>query len=110
MSASILNIGLSALQSYQGAMAITANNIANANTNGFTPAVAQFQETAPGVGVQLSAANSTPLNSTDSNQPSSTDLTSEMVKLMTYKVGFKAAARVVETADTMIGTVLNTRG
>src|SRR5262245_25004902 len=71
MAIGALGIGLAALQSYQLALNVTANNIANANTNGFVPARADFHAAAGGAGVfatisqQGAAASST--------QPSETD-------------------------------------
>lgn len=111
MSASVFNIGVSALQSYQGAIAITANNIANASTKGFQPAAAQFEQSSPaGNGVQLgNSSSATAPTPADASSASATDLAGEMVKLLEYKAGFKAAARVVETSDGMLGTLLDLR-
>ena len=55
MSISALTSGTSGLTANQRALDVAANNIANANTPGFQPQQAAFQESSPaGTGVTLS--------------------------------------------------------
>jgi len=55
MSISALTTGTSGLTANQRALDVAANNIANANTPGFQPQQAAFQESSPaGTGVTLS--------------------------------------------------------
>jgi flagellar basal-body rod protein FlgC len=111
MSASALGIGLSALQSYQQAVNITANNVANAQTDGFVPQQVQFLQSVPaGYGVSV-AGTSSGATTPDASPtvPSGTDLTSEMVNLLTYRNGFKAAAKVIQTTDQMLGSLLDVK-
>ena len=55
MSISALTSGTSGLTANQRALDVAANNVANANTPGFQPQQAAFQESSPaGTGVTLS--------------------------------------------------------
>lgn len=114
MAVGALGIGLSALQSYQVALNVTANNIANGNTNGYVPMRADFHATSPGgvyatISTDASAASAAS-NGSGNESPSGTDLTSEAVNLLDYKNGYLANAKVIKTQDDLIGTLLNTMG
>jgi flagellar hook-associated protein FlgK len=109
MAAGALSIGLSALEGYQLAMDTTANNIANAATDGFVPSRAVFTATASsgnGVFVTVSPEG----RALAANAPSQTDLPSEMINLLTYKMGYLAAAKTVKVQDQLLGSLLNTHG
>ncbi len=55
MSISAIGSGLSGMQSFQRALDVSANNVANLDTNGFKPQQAEFQaNTGGGVNVQVS--------------------------------------------------------
>ena len=108
MTISALNAGLSGLSSYQFAVDVTANNIANANTEGFTPSQVAFTEVQPGGGV--SASTSAPTAPVSADAPSATDLATELVNLQMYKIGYEANAKVVQTSDSLLGSLLDTRG
>jgi flagellar basal-body rod protein FlgC len=111
MTIGALDIGLSGLQSCQGAVDITANNIANANTPGFKAQQAQFQEKTPsGSGVQLGNLPGSDPASGSGTGPSDTDLAYELVNLLTYKLGFEANAKVVKTSGEMLGTLFDQTG
>jgi len=108
MAINALGTGLSGLQSFQRAVDVTANNIANANTDGFRPQTALFRESTPaGTGVTLSTARAP--GSADPTAPSGTDLTNEVVNLTVYRTGFQASAKVIKTADDLLGSLLDTR-
>jgi flagellar basal-body rod protein FlgC len=106
------------MQAYRLALNVTANNVANAGTDGFQPQRAVFQEDAAGAGVQVTAttpaSDSSPAtpseNTIDNPVPSGTDLTAEMVNLLMYRMDFQASAKVVKTSDALLGTLIDTRG
>jgi len=107
---SALGTGLSGLQSFQRAVDITANNVANSNTAGFRPQTAQFRESTPaGSGVTVSSSSAGAGSRSDPGAPSGTDLTNELVNLVVYKAGFQASAKVVKTADSLLGSLLDTK-
>ncbi len=120
MSVSALSAGLSGLNGYQSALNISANNLANAQSTGFQPAQAVFQETSPsgsgvnvvsrgapagGVGASAGAASATP---DQRGAPSGTDISTELVNQLVYQIGFQASAKVIKTADQNLGTLINT--
>ncbi len=110
MSTSAIGTGLSGLNTYLQAISVTANNVANANTSGFQPQQALFQENSPaGSGVHLSDAVSAN-SSTLTSAPSGTDVAAEMVNLLMYKIGFQASAKVVTTSDQQLGRLIDTKG
>ena len=114
MTVGALGIGLSALQSYQVAFNVTANNIANGNTNGYVPMRADFHATSPGgvyATISSDGDSATVVDgSSGSNAPSGTDLTQEAVNLLDYKNGYLANAKVVKTQSDLLGTLLDTTG
>lgn len=107
MSISAINTGASALQAMQGAVNVTANNLANLATRGYTPQRATLQAQSGG-GVSLSTSSAAA--STDADAPSGTDFVGESVNLLVYKNAFQASAKVLRTADEMLGTLLDRRG
>jgi flagellar basal-body rod protein FlgC len=108
MAIDALGVGLSGVQAYQFALNVSANNIANANTNGFKPATTDFHETAGGAGV-FATISPTASALAAGDAPSQTDLTSEMVNLLQYKIGYEANAKVVQTQSDLLGTLFDTR-
>lgn len=112
MSGSALNIGLTSLRAYQRALDSSSHNIANANTTGFQPEQAQFQEQpAGGVFVNISqngSAASGSVTPTDLvTQASGTDLSTELVNSIQYKYGFEFSAQIVRAADEVLGTLID---
>ena len=112
MSGSALNIGLTSLRAYQRALDSSSHNIANANTSGFQPEQAQFQEsTAGGVVVNISQNGSVASASTTpadlAAQASGTDLSTELVNSIQYKSGFEFSAQIVKAADNVLGTLID---
>jgi len=107
MSLSALSSGLSALQSNQQALGVEAHNVANLNTQGFSPQQANFQEASPaGSGVTLSVEGRAAA-AADSSALSGTDLAASTTNSLVYKAGFNLAAEVVQAADERIGTLLD---
>ena len=112
MSGSALNIGITSLRAYQRALDISSHNIANANTAGFQPKQAQFQEAiAGGVVVNISQNGSLASGSTIpaelSTDASGTDLATELVNAIQYKAGFQFSAQIVKAADEVLGTLID---
>ncbi|MFZ6673972.1 flagellar basal body rod C-terminal domain-containing protein [Undibacterium sp. Xuan67W] len=105
MSISALNAGLSGLQSYQRALDNSANSVANASTNGFQAQQVSFQEQKNG-GVTTTISNGVETDGS-STTPSGTDLTKEIIQSLEFKVGFDINAKVVKTADDILGTIIN---
>ncbi|MFZ6861405.1 flagellar basal body rod C-terminal domain-containing protein [Undibacterium sp. Ji67W] len=110
MSISSLSSGLSGLVANSTALDSSANNIANASTNGYTPEVVSFQQGVTGgvsVNISKAGAAASANSNVDANAPSGTDLTTETVNSIQYKAGFDLNAQVVKTADQVLGTLLN---
>jgi len=106
MSISTLGSGLSGMQSFQRALDVSANNVANADTNGFQPQQADFQQNTGGVSVNVPPPLASP-NPALANAPSATDLTLEMVNQLQYQTGFELSADVIKTANQMMGTLVD---
>ena len=90
-----LSIAGSALTAQTIGLAVTADNVANVETPGFTAKQAQFVAMDPGVALGAIV---------DSGQ--GVDLTREMVNLILAKTAYQAAASVFRTADQMTKTLL----
>jgi flagellar basal-body rod protein FlgC len=86
----INDIAGSALQAFSVGQQVTANNVANMNTDGFTASKATFQEVAGG-GV----------NAAVSKTEDTVDLSREAENLRSNATGFKANLKVLKTADEM---------
>jgi len=93
----ITGIGLSALNAYEKKLSVTANNIANLNTEKFRPSEATIQDNA-GQGVYVTISQS--------NAPE-VDLVKEMVNLMTAKLGVEISIKSIKTADEITKGVLD---
>ncbi|SIR48844.1 flagellar basal-body rod protein FlgC [Janthinobacterium sp. TND4EL3] len=118
MSISALTTGTSGLVANQRALDVAANNIANANTPGFQPQQAQFQEASPaGTGVTLSVegrklavsgADATAAKAAQS-RPNGVGLASELTDNLVYKAGFNLSANVVKAADQALGSLIDVK-
>ena len=98
MSISALNAGLSGLQTFRRALDSSAHNVANSLTAGYKPQQVAFQEGATG------GVGSASLSTTD---PSGTDYATETVQSIQYKTGFDFSAKVVKTADEILGVLID---
>lgn len=110
MSISALNIGITGLRAHQRALDVASHNIANASTAGFQPQQAVFQEgVAGGVVVTISqpGGQAATTSSHRSSEASGTDLSSEMVHAIQYKVGFDLSAQIVKTTAEILGTLVD---
>ena len=121
MSISALTTGTSGLTANQRALDVAANNVANANTPGFQPQRASFQEGSPfGTGVtlsaegrRLSAGEGAPPSTAGANaateRPNGVGLASELTDTLVYKAGFNLSANVVKAADQALGSLIDVR-
>lgn len=115
MTVSALSAGASGLNANQQALGVAAHNVANANTQGYQPQQAQFQEASPaGSGVTLSAqgrglaaAEGGAGSSAGSSAASGTDLATEITNSLVYKASFDLNAKVIQEADKRIGTLID---
>lgn len=108
-----------ALNAFATAQQVTANNVANVSTEGFTPSRVTFEERPDFGGTaiedirQTSAGGGTgkPAVIRDMEQaesrPSSTNIITETMNLITNQRAFEANAAVIRTEDEMKGAILN---
>jgi len=113
----VLNAALSALDAYGKKLDVTANNIANLNTDGFKKSRAIFEEAdSSGVIVSISKVNSpgAPIPSEEGTgkirESSNVDLGEEIVNLKTTKHGYQANLKVVKAEDEMLGSLFDIFG
>ena len=90
-----ISIAGSALAAQSISLAVTADNVANATTPGYTEKRAQFAAMNPGVSVGAIV---------DTGQ--GVDLSNQIVNLILAKTAYQAAASVFRTADQMTKTLL----
>jgi len=90
-----LHIAGSALAAQTISLAVTADNVANATTPGYTEKQAQFVPMNPGVAVGAIV---------DTGQ--GVDLANQMVNLISAKAAYQAAIDVFRTADRMTHPLL----
>jgi len=95
-------------------MAVTANNIANMNTDGFHASSARYATGPGGQGVQLAeiredASPGAPVwhPSSFAVEASNTDLNREMVNMIVNERLYQANAAAISTYEGMLGTVLD---
>jgi flagellar basal-body rod protein FlgC len=93
---SATSISGSALQAYGTSLQVTANNMANLNTDNFKASRATFQENKAG-GVNVSVAGT----------QDSVDISREATNLLSDRNSFKANLNVIKTADDMTKDLLS---
>ena len=106
-----MEISASALNAFQTRQQVTANNIANANTPGFTPDRVDMRENQDG-GVQATARQTTQPPAPAAAQPrepapSTTDLSREMVDMMATEKAYDANATMLASQAAMQGKLIN---
>ena len=100
---------LSALSALGTAQAVSANNVANVNTDGFKASSVNLESGPDGQGVRVGAIN----ESTNAGpvigdvEHSNTDLGTEMVDMMTTSRAFSANVAAVRVSEEMTGHLLN---
>jgi flagellar hook protein FlgE len=113
-----VNGTLSALQAYKKSMGVTANNIANVNTEGFKKSRAIMNEGVNG-GVEVAVNKvDTPghrYQEIDGDQmvdreTSNVNLEEEIPDLMVTQRAYEANLKALQTRDKMLGTTLDIMG
>jgi flagellar hook protein FlgE len=105
MSLAVLSSGVTGLNASQRALGNSAQNLVNANTQGFQPTQAQFQENSPaGTGVSISL-QARQLQTVDA--PSATNQATEITNSLVYKAQFDLSAKVVQSYDQQLGTLID---
>lgn len=91
-------VSISALGAYGAKLAVTANNIANMDSEGFKPSNVTLKENKTG-GVTASI--------TKNENAYEVDFSKEAVDLVTTSTGFKANLKVLQTYDEMTESLLD---
>lgn len=109
----ISGIALSGLRALDKKMEVTANNIANANTNGFKKDVVEFQETYP-AGVKATVSKSTEPGAMVEDpctgeyvESSNVSMEQEMVNLVTTPLQYKIDTEVIKTEKEMVESLID---
>jgi flagellar hook protein FlgE len=87
-----MNINSNSMIVHQTLMNVTANNIANVNSENFSSKDAKIE-------------NNLEVNIRNTNKP--TDLAKEMTNMIETENGFNVQAPVIKTKDDMLGTILD---
>ena len=113
---------LSALRAFSVKSQVTANNVANVNTDEFEKSRVDMVEGRPeGVDVTISKPGSpekgnfdrsetkenTPGESMGEKEPSNVDIAEEMVNMMTTENFYSANTKMVQSKDDMLGTLID---
>lgn len=112
---SAINSALSGLAAYAKQVEVSANNVANVNTDGFKGSQTQFVSMDIGgvlpVVQKDNSSGPTVLNNTGYSpaqvQLSNVDLGEEAVNQILAQRGYEANLNTLRTADEMLGTILN---
>ena len=115
MSLSTLNNALSGLQAATAKMHVSANNVANARTDGYQTQRVELADRPSGVEARTPADTGTARPALPPTQavsvsrlPSDVDLAQEMVKMTANESFYLANVRALEAAHGMLGTRLDT--
>ncbi|MGB0682922.1 MAG: flagellar basal body protein [Magnetovibrionaceae bacterium] len=101
-----LNIATSALRAQSTAVAVSADNVVNANTPGFQRAEVSFSSVEGG-GVQATIDRSTGVQSQLLAGDQSVDLISETVNQTIARTAYEAAAAVFRTSEELLDEAVN---
>ena len=111
-----LGITLSALEAHRKKMDVTANNVANINTDGFKKSRVLFKEEEGSRGVQVDirkveTPGSAVLYDDGERQTyvetSNVDYAEEAVNMIMARRGFEANLKALQAQDEMLGSLLN---
>lgn len=108
----------SALQAFTKKLSVSANNVANAFSDDFNKSRAVNTEGSNGqvntIVTQVDTAGplvADPLGETgELKELSNTDITEELTNQMIIKHGFEANAKVIQTQDEILGTLIDILG
>lgn len=116
MITSALNNSASAMTAHGTKMAVTANNVANVNTDEFKSSRALIEEGQVPESVRVSISKDEtqgPLVTESRNgetvetELSNTDIARELTSTIPTQRGYEANARTIRTQDEMLGTVID---
>jgi flagellar basal-body rod protein FlgC len=108
-----MDSALSALDAFGKKMDVTANNIANVNTDGFKKSRADLQEADHGVTVNISRVNTpgAPIPAEDGTgkmkESSNVDVAEEIVNLKTTDNAFQANLKTIQAEGDMLGSLFD---
>jgi len=109
---SALQTSLTALRAFGRKLGVTANNVANINTDGYQPQQAVMQEaSAGGVRAQVVAPDNRPAV-VPGEAPvtgAAVDLPTEMTNMILARRGYQASVKAAQTADEMDRALLDLR-
>lgn len=102
-------VNLSALSALSTQQDVTANNVANVNTDGFKASSVAFESGPDGMGVNVGAIqeSTTAGPQVEGTEGSNTDVGREMVDMITTSRAFSANAVAVRVSEEMTGHLLN---
>jgi flagellar basal-body rod protein FlgC len=104
------NVSVSAMQAYKDAVDVTANNVANANTDGFKRSSSVFGEKESG-GVQRRSAQDPQavkvVEAEEMRELSNTDFAKEASELITYEASAKMSITAFKTQQRMSEAAVN---
>ena len=118
---------LSALYSLAGSLQVTANNLANVNTNEFKASSVRFETGPMDQGVRISEIRSDatpgawvehPVYTEEEGrarqrmgwiETSNTDIAREFTNMISVENAYRANVASIRTVDEMLGTILSTR-
>ncbi len=106
--ASVYSSALTGLSAASRRLEVSANNVANLNTDGFEPSVAPLSDLFSG-GVKVSISNAARARvseSPGSAAPSGTDPIEETISQTTSALSFRANLRVLSTAQSLDAALL----
>ncbi|MFH1626102.1 MAG: flagellar basal body rod C-terminal domain-containing protein [Pseudomonadota bacterium] len=106
---------LSGVTAHKKKIEVTANNIANINTDGFKKSRAVFKEEPSGgvvVDVQRVDTPGTPIHSQEdekqiSSETSNVDYAEETVNMITARRGFEANLKALQVEDEILNSILD---
>lgn len=103
------DVNLSALDSLGTAQQVSANNVANVNTDGFKASSVALESGPEGQGVRVSDISESSASDAmvDGVETSNTDLGTEMVDMMTTSRAFSANVAAIRVSEQMTGHLLN---
>jgi flagellar hook protein FlgE len=111
-----MDSALSSLSAFGKKMDVTANNIANVDTEGFKKSRADLQEAGHGVTVNISRVNTpgAPIPAEDGtgkmNESSNVDVAEEIVNLKTTDIAFQANLKTIQAEGKILGSLLDIFG
>lgn len=114
MVSSVYNAALSGLQAASLKLKVSANNVANANTDGYQKQ--QITTQAGTYGVEVKVQKVSAIESLNSSQadskpvpatPSDVDITEELIEMKAAKNLFEANLQTLQAQENMLGRILD---